>query len=72
MSLFNDVEVKSRYISKILLINMVNMMIRQINKLSIKLVKTDWDNYYSNTNYDELFDTSKVKYVSDYLKDEVK
>ena len=60
---------KSKKISKQSLVNMIDMIIRQINKLNLKKVNTEWDNYYSNTNYDDLSDKNKVNYVSKYLKD---
>ena len=49
------------------IINMIDMMIRQIEKLERKVISTEWDNYYDNTNYDDVSDKSKVKLVKDYL-----
>ena len=47
-----------------LLINMIDMINRQISKLKVGKVSSEWDNYYDNTNYDDLSDKSKIKYVS--------
>ena len=60
---------KSNKISKQALINMIDMIIRQINKLSLKKTLTEWDNYYSNTNYDEVSFMSKEDYVKKYLSE---
>ena len=49
------------------IINMIDMMIRQIEKLERKVISTEWDNYYDNTNYDDVSDSSKIKLVKDYL-----
>ena len=47
---------------------MVDMMIRQINKLGRKNVITEWDKYYDNTNYSDSADKCKIKLVKSYLK----
>ena len=51
------------------LVNMINMMIRQINKLSLKKDITEWQDYYSNTNYIDSAFESKKTIVEQYLKD---
>lgn len=61
--------VKEMKVSKNNVINIVEMMIRQINKLKRKKVLTEWDKYYDNTNYSEVSDNSKIKLVKSYLKE---
>ncbi len=55
-------------ISKSNIINLNQMMINQISKLTIKKQLTEWDNYYNLTNYDEYSKRHKIKLVNDYLK----
>ena len=57
----------NRNVSKTSLINMIDMMLRQINRLNIKKVNTEWDDYYNNTNYDNVSLKCKINYVSKYL-----
>lgn len=64
----DNVTGKKVFISKNNLINMLDMMIRQIEKLKTKKVLTEWEDYYNNTNYTELADSNKIKLVEDYLK----
>jgi len=67
----NDVSdgVKKVNISKISIINMNQMMLRQISKLRRKVTDTEWDNYYNVTNYDEVSDKCKIKLVKEYLEE---
>ena len=65
----SNIDVKNGNMKKNSLINMIDMMIRQINKIRIKNIKTEWDDYYNNTNYDNISDESKIKYVYNYLRD---
>lgn len=64
----SSLEGKKVNISKTSIINMVDMMIRQINKLGRKNVITEWDKYYDNTNYSDNADKCKIKLVNNYLK----
>lgn len=63
----NTLNVRKVKISKNSINNMVDMMIRQIDKLKRKSVVTEWDNYYDNTNYSDISDDCKVKLVREYL-----
>ena len=60
--------IKSVYMSKNSVVNMVLMMERQISKLRRKYCNSEWDKYYDNTNYDEIADRCKVNCVRDYVK----
>ena len=60
-------EVRKVFVSKKSLINMFDMMIRQIEKLNTKKVLTEWGTYYDNTNYTEKADKIKVDLVTKYL-----
>lgn len=64
----SSLEGKKVNISKTNVINMVDMMIRQINKLGRKNIITEWDKYYDNTNYSDNADKCKIKLVNNYLK----
>lgn len=62
-------EVKnSQNISKKSLINMIDMMSRQIESLNIKDKRTKWKNYYDNTNYSEESFKDKERIVDEFLK----
>lgn len=58
---------KSYLISKKSLINMFDMMIRQINKLNRKSSSTEWGDYYNHTNYTTTADKSKINIIEKYL-----
>ena len=64
----DSVKVKQVKINKNSVVNMVDMMIRQIEKLSRKKVLTEWDKYYDNTNYSDSADKCKIRLVKNYLK----
>lgn len=64
----NKNELKKVFVSKKNLINMIDMMIRQINKLKTKHINTEWESYYDNTNYTDMADKTKIKLVDNYLK----
>lgn len=63
----SDKEIKKVFVSKKSLINMIDMMIRQITKLNTKHKDTEWGTYYDNTNYTDLADKNKIKLVEKYL-----
>lgn len=66
----NDkVKVSKVKMSKNSVINMIDMMIRQIEKLSRVKVDSEWGNYYENTNYSDVSDNDKINIVSDYYKE---
>lgn len=66
---YNDTKenVKILKMSKTSLVQMVDMMIRQITKLNRKVVESEWGDYYNNTNYDDKALRHKIKLVSDYI-----
>lgn len=64
----NKNEIKKVSVSKQSLINMIDMMIRQIEKLKTKHIDTEWGTYYDNTNYTDIADKTKIKLVDNYLK----
>lgn len=61
--------VKQIQMSKIKLVQMLDMMIRQINKLSRVEKASEWGDYYQHTNYDDVSDKAKIKLVSEYIKE---
>ena len=64
----NTSNIRKMKVSKTSIVNMVDMMIRQVNKLKRKSIKTEWDSYYDNTNYSDVSDECKIKLVKSYLK----
>lgn len=64
----NSKETKKISLSKQNLINMLDMMIRQIEKLKTKSINTEWGTYYDNTNYTKLADKRKIELVETYLE----
>ena len=70
ISKHNDIknEVKKVSVSKQSLINMLDMMIRQIEKLKPKHRNTEWGTYYDNTNYTDVADRTKIELVEKYLE----
>ncbi len=56
-------------ITKKSLENMIDMMIRQIEKLSLKKEFTEWDNYYVNTNYDDVSQQDKFNLTEKYISE---
>lgn len=66
----NIKDLKTIKMSKIKLIQMIDMMIRQIERLNRGSKITEWEDYYSHTNYDEVGENNKIKLVKKYL-DEV-
>lgn len=70
ISKHNDVknDVKKVSVSKQSLINMIDMMIRQIEKLKPKHKDTEWETYYDNTNYTDIADRAKIELVEKYLE----
>lgn len=54
-------------LSKKSLINMLDMMIRQIEKLKRKVYLTEWGDYYNHTNYSNNADSSKCDIIEKYL-----
>ena len=66
---YNDTKenVKILKMSKTSLVQMVDMMIRQITNLNRKVVESEWGDYYNNTNYDDKAFKHKLKLVSDYI-----
>ena len=70
ISKYDDViSKKENKMSKQSLMNMIDMMIRQIRRLSLKKELTEWDCYYDNTNYDDVSTNSKINYVKKYLEE---
>lgn len=55
-------------VSKVSLNNMIQMIIRQIEKLTRKKSSSEWEYYYENTNYSNCADESKLNIVSKYLQ----
>ena len=55
-------------ISKQSLININIMIQNQINSLKRKTVKTEWDNYYENTNYTDEASIEKQKVVLSFIE----
>lgn len=64
----NSKQTKKISLSKQNLINMIDMMIRQIEKLKTKSIDTEWGTYYDNTNYTELADKRKIELVEKCLE----
>lgn len=56
------------YISKKKMINIIDMLIRQINSLNKNKSKTTWEDYYKNTNYSLTAFNAKKKLVKEYLE----
>ena len=69
ISNYNDSEkqVKTLTMPKVKLIQMLEMMERQIQKLNRTENSTEWGDYYNHTNYDEEADKLKIKFVKEYL-----
>ena len=63
----NKVEVKQAHISKNSIINIIQMLERQITKLNRQNKDTEWDKYYDNTNYNDKAEISKIDYVQKYI-----
>lgn len=63
----SDKETKKIYMSKKQLEQMLDMMIRQIEKLKRKNTVTEWDHYYEHTNYDEISEEDKIRLVKTFL-----
>lgn len=63
----SDKPVKTFNMSKIQLVQMNDMMIRQITKLTRKEFDSEWGDYYNHTNYDEESDNHKIKLVNSYI-----
>lgn len=62
------VQMKQIHVSKSSIINMTDMMIRQISKLKHKVVASEWEDYYQHTNYNEQSDKDKEQLVISYLE----
>ena len=65
----NKKNVSKVSISKQSVINIVDMMIRQIEGLKTKSSETEWGEYYSNTNYSESSFDYKKNLVKEYLEE---
>ncbi len=63
----NNNSLKKVSISKNNFVNMILMMENQIAKLKRKKIDSEWNNYYENTNYDQLADNSKVNCIREFL-----
>lgn len=63
----NKIEVKQAHISKNSIINIIQMLERQITKLNRQNKDTEWDKYYDNTNYNDKAEISKIDYVKKYI-----
>jgi len=63
----SDKEAKVLNMPKAKLIQMIEMMERQINKLDRNERSTEWGDYYNHTNYDDEADKVKIKLVKEYL-----
>lgn len=62
-----DKKVANVFISKQNIFNIINMLIRQIQKIKSHHSSTEWENYYKYTNYSLVSDNSKIKLVTQYL-----
>lgn len=60
-------EVKQPHISKNSIINIIQMLERQIIKLNRQNKDTEWNKYYDNTNYNDKAEISKIEYVKKYI-----
>ena len=65
----SDKKVNIQFISKLKLVQMIDMMIRQINKIKRNNITTEWGDYYQHTNYDDISDNVKIELVKKYLKE---
>lgn len=65
----SDKPMKQVQMTKKNLIQMLDMMIRQIQKLTRIEKDSEWGDYYQHTNYDDISDKCKIKLVKDYLGD---
>ena len=64
----NKVSCKKMFISKAKLINMIEMMMRQILRLKNSMVVTEWENYYDNTNYNDEATSIKEGIILKFLE----
>ena len=61
-------DLKNVKISKKSILNMFTMLENQLSKLSIKQNKTEWDNYYNNSNYSLISEEDKKNIICDFCK----
>lgn len=61
-------DISKVYISKKSILNIINMLIRQINSLNKKKSKTRWEDYYKNNNYSLAAFNAKKQLVEKYLE----
>ncbi len=61
-------DISKVHISKKSILNIINMLIRQINSLNKNKSKTTWEKYYSNNNYSLAAFNSKKQLVDEYLE----
>ena len=60
-------QTKKTFVSKSSIVNMIDMMIRQIHKLNYQVKSSEWKDYYQHTNYDDKAEKSKELLVKEYL-----
>lgn len=65
----NADKIKIFQIKKQSYIAMIDNMIREIEKLELKGVKTEWGEYYEHTNYSDEASTSKEEIVASFVKE---
>ena len=63
----NAKEIKQAHLSKTSIINIIQMLQRQIIKINRQNKDTEWDKYYDNTNYNDKAEISKIDYVKKYI-----
>lgn len=61
-------DTSSTYISKKKMLNIINMLIRQINNLNKNKAKTAWENYYNDNSYSQISFNSKKQIIGKYLE----
>lgn len=65
----SEKQVKTFKMPRVKLKQMIDMMIRQIDKLNRVENNSEWGDYYQHTNYDDASDKDKIKLVNNYLKE---
>lgn len=63
----SDKPMKQVQMTKKSLIQMMDMIVRQIQKLTRIEKDSEWGDYYQHTNYDDISEESKIKLVKDYV-----
>lgn len=63
----NKKTVQQIYLSKEKLLKIIDLLIIQISSLNIKSLSTEWEEYYNNTNYNDISFIEKKRILNNYL-----